>query len=197
MRKLIVSTFLTLDGVMQAPGGTEEDTEGGFNHGGWQMSYIDEAFGQAMDEAFRNTGGMLLGRKTYDIFAGYWPTTGKKEAAEIAGLMNSLPKYVASRTLEKAEWQNTTLLKGDLAEAVTKLKAEDGKDIYVIGSGDLTQTLMKHGLIDEYALMIHPLVLGNGKKLFRDGGPKQELELLSSKPTTTGVMILRYKTKGK
>src|SRR6516162_2130265 len=165
MRKLILISFLTLDGVMQAPGGKLEDTEGGFEYGGWQTAFFGDD-DNSVTEALGKAGALLIGRKTYDIFAGYWPTEGK-DIEFFGPVMNTLPKYVASRTLKKTEWQNSNLLEGDTAEAVAKIKSEAGKDIYMFGSGDLCQTLMRHKLIDEYLLMIHPLVLGSGKRLFR------------------------------
>lgn len=193
MRKLIVISFLTLDGVMQAPGGKDEDTEGGFKYGGWQMPFF-EYDDNPMPENLGKAGALLLGRKTYDIFASYWPTEGK--SVEWFGpFMNNITKYVASKTIHKTEWQNSILLEGDVAEAVARLKEEAGKDIYVLGSGDLCQTLMGQGLIDEYVLMIHPLALGKGKRLFHQDGPKQDLELLKSKITKDGTLVLTYKVK--
>ncbi|TMK21514.1 MAG: dihydrofolate reductase [Actinobacteria bacterium] len=190
MRKLIVSEFLTLDGVMQAPGGPDEDREGGFAHGGWQMPYVDEERGAAILEGFAAADGLLLGRKTYEIFAGYWPSA--PEDNPVAGTMNDFAKYVVSRTLEEPlAWKNSTLVKGDIAEAVTGLKRPPGKDILVIGSGDLAQTLMQRDLIDEYRLMIHPLILGSGKRLFRDGNPTKVLKVADSK-TIGGVLLLTY-----
>ena len=173
-RKVIVSEFLSLDGVMQAPGGPDEDRECGFEHGGWQMQYSDEVYADTVSEGISTSDALLLGRKTYEIFAAYWPTAKDEEDladiadfADFADLMNSIDKYVASRTLDGVEWQNSTLLEGDVAEAVAELKEQSGQDIRVIGSGELVQTLMKHDLVDEYQLMIHPLVLGGGKRLFR------------------------------
>ncbi len=190
-RKLIVISFLTLDGVMQAPGGNVEDTEGGFKYGGWQVPYFTDV-GEAMSGELDKFGALLLGRKTYDIFASYWPTVGR--SVEVYGaFMNNITKYVASRTMQKAEWENSILLKGDVAEAVAKLKAEAGKDIYIYGSGDFSQTLMRRNLIDEYRLLIHPKVLGSGKRLFHQEGPKQDLELLKFKTTKNGVLSLTYK----
>jgi dihydrofolate reductase len=190
MRKLIVSEFLTLDGVMQAPGLPDEDREGGFEHGGWQMPYADEERGAAIMEGFAAADGLLLGRKTYEIFAGYWPSA--PEGDPVAGTMNGFAKYVVSGTLEEPlEWKNSTLLKGDLAKAVTAVKQQPGKDILVIGSGDLAQTLMKLNLIDAYRLMIHPLVLGGGKRLFRDENPTKPLTLVDSK-AIGGVLFLTY-----
>lgn len=191
MRKVIVSEFLTLDGIMQAPGGSDEDLEGGFEHGGWQMPYFDDVAGSAVDEGFAAAGGLLLGRKTYEIFAGYWPNQPADDP--FVGTMNSMPKFVASRTLEEPlKWQNSTLLTGDVAEEVTKLKEQPGGHLMVIGSGDFAQTLMQHGLVDELALMVHPLVLGSGKRLFRDGNPRTPLRLVDSKTSGTGVLILTY-----
>jgi dihydrofolate reductase len=191
MRKLIINEQLSLDGVMQGPGGPDEDTSGGFRHGGWAMPYFDEAMGKAAGEGMGSAGGLVLGRKTYEIFAGYWPHQG--DDAPFAGFLNKVPKYVASRTLkEPLEWNNSHLLEGDVAEAVRKLKEEDGADLVVLGSGDLAQTLMEHGLVDEYSLWIHPLVLGSGKRIFREGGPRFSLKLVDSKTSSTGVLLLTY-----
>ncbi len=193
-RKLIVISFLTLDGVMQAPGKKDEDTEGGFQYGGWQMPFFEGDNDNTVAEEIAKAGALLIGRKTYDIFASYWPTIGKD--IELFGpFMNNITKYVASKTLQKTEWQNSTLLKGDVVDAINKLKEEEeGKDIYMFGSGDLCQTLMRHNLIDEYVLMIYPLTLGIGKRLFREDGPKQDLKLIKSKVTQKGVIVLNYKT---
>jgi dihydrofolate reductase len=193
-RKLIVITFLTLDGVMQAPGARAEDNEGGFQHGGWQMPFFEDDE-NPMAENLDKAGALLLGRKTYDIFASYWPTVGK-DIEWFGPFMNIITKYVASKSLHKTDWQNSILLKGDVNEAVAKLKQEAGKDIYVLGSGDLAQTLMRHNLIDEYLLMIHPLALGPGKRLFQHDGPKQDLELTKSKISKDGVLVLNYRVKG-
>jgi dihydrofolate reductase len=191
MRKVRLNTFLTLDGVMQGPGGADEDLEGGFAHGGWQMPYFDEVGGSVVEEGITTSGGFLLGRKTYDIFAAYWPQAADDD---MAAAINGLPKYVASTTLqEPLEWNNSTLLKGDIAEEVNKLKQEPGKDLDVIGSGSFAQTLMKHDLVDEYRLMIHPIVLGTGKRLFDGGLPIRALELVDTKTTSTGVLILTYR----
>ncbi|HEV8571471.1 MAG TPA: dihydrofolate reductase family protein [Actinomycetota bacterium] len=196
MRKVIVSEFLTLDGVMQAPGGSDEDRRGGFEHGGWQMPYFDEVAGNAVSEGMGASGGFLLGRRTYEIFAAYWPSAPADNP--FAATINSLPKFVASTTLqEPLEWNNSTLLKGDVAEEVAKLKEQPGKDLQVIGSGDLVQTLMQHNLVDEYGLMIHPVVLGTGEHLFKEGIPRTPLRLVDSKTTSTGVLILTYRPEGK
>jgi dihydrofolate reductase len=192
MRKVIVDEFMTLDGVVQAPGGVDEDRDGGFEHGGWQMPYLDDIFGKTVIEGMAEAGGFLLGRRTYELFAAYWPNAPEEEQV-VAAPLNDLPKYVASTTLnEPLEWQNSTLLKGDVTDAVAALKRESGKDIHVIGSGELVQTLMKHGLVDEYRLMIHPLVVGGGKRLFREDGERKPLRLLNSTITTTGVVIATY-----
>jgi dihydrofolate reductase len=192
LRKLFVSEFLTLDGVMQAPGASDEDMEGGFQHGGWQLAYFDEVFAKSMEETMANTGAFVLGRKTYELFAAYWPTA-KEEVGEFADVMNEMPKFVASRTLRvPLPWQNSTLLQGDLGEAITRLKEQDGKDLQVIGSGNLVRSLIQLDLVDSYRLMIHPLVLGGGKRLFAEGGPRIPLRLLDSTTTTTGVLIVTY-----
>jgi dihydrofolate reductase len=193
MRRLVVSEFMTVDGVMQAPGGPEEDTEGGFRHGGWQGPYFDDEVGKSVDDGISRTGGFLLGRKTYEIFAGYWPNATEEETEGFAPVMNNMPKYVASTTLRPPlEWQNSTLLEGDLEQAVRRLKEEDGKDLRVLGSGRLAGWLGERGLVDEYHLMIHPVVLGSGKRLFEDGGPRIPMRLVDSKTTPNGNLILTY-----
>jgi dihydrofolate reductase len=191
--RIVLSEFLTLDGVMQAPGGKDEDTSGGFEHGGWQLDndYIDDVGGQSIMQSFEGADGLLLGRRTYDIFAGYWPTSDEEP---IAGVMNKMKKYVASTTLKSPlEWQNSELLEGDTVEAIRALKKQPGRDLLVIGSGDFAQTLIEGGLVDEYRLMIHPIVVGGGKRLFRDGNPLAKLTLVDSKMSTTGVAILTYR----
>lgn len=189
VRKLIVSEFLTLDGVMQAPGAVDEDREGGFKHGGWQNGLFDDVLGDAIGEIFNETDALLLGRKTYELFADFWP---KAEDA-FAAVMNELPKYVASSTLtEPLAWQNTTLLKGDVADAVAALKDEAGKGIQVIGSSVLVQSLAKRGLVDEYRLQIHPIVIGSGKRLFGDADAPTRMRLTDSRMTPMGVVILTY-----
>jgi dihydrofolate reductase len=194
MRKLIVIEFLTLDGVMQAPGGQDEDRSGGFEHGGWQQPYFDDVFGEAVITGLAEAGGFLLGRRTWEIFAAYWPTAPVEER-DVADPLNNLPKYVASRTLsEPLAWNNSTLIAGDLAEGVRRLKSESGKDLHLFGSGDLMQTLMGDDLIDEYRLMIHPVVLGSGTRLFREGNPCRPLALTDSKTSTTGVLITTYRS---
>jgi dihydrofolate reductase len=193
MRKLVINEFLTLDGVMQAPGGAEEDRTGGFEHGGWQQSYGDDVFGKTVIEGMAEAGGFLLGRRTFEIFAAYWPTAPAEDRA-FAEPLNTLPKYVASRTLhEPLAWSNSTLISGDVAEGVRRLKQESGKDLHVIGSGNLVQTLIANDLIDEYRLMIHPIVLGSGARLFREGNPRRPLTLIDSKTSTTGVVLATYR----
>ena len=196
MRKLIVSEFLTLDGVMQAPGGKDEDPSGGFDRGGWQMPYFDDVFAKRVVAGISNSGGFVLGRKTYDLFFAYWPTA-PQEQKDVAVPLNALPKYVVSRTLrEPLKWENSILLKDDIAEEIRSLKDQPGRDLMTMGSGELVQTMIKEGLVDEYYLMIHPLVLGKGKRLFREGGAGQVLKLVESASSSTGVMILRYQVEG-
>jgi len=192
MRKIVVSEFLTLDGVMQAPGDPNEDRSGGFDKGGWQLPFFDDAFGEFVGAGFAESGAFLLGRLTYDNFAAYWPNQPADDP--VAGPMNETPKYVVSTSLsEPLVWQNSTLIRDDVAGSIRRLKEEDGKNIQVIGSGELVQTLIREGLVDEYQLMVHPIVLGSGKKLFRDGADTGNLELIESKTTTTGVLLLRYR----
>ena len=191
MRKLIVNEFLSLDGVMQAPGDPDEDRSGGFAHGGWQPQYFDEDFAKVAFEGLAETDAYLFGRRTYEIMAAFWPT--QPDDVPFAGSLNGLPKYVASTTLsEPLEWRNSTLLQGDVAKAVAELKEEPGKNIVVLGSGDLVQTLMENDLVDEYGLMINPILLGGGKRLFREGSPKRPLRLVRSMTTSTGVIVATY-----
>jgi dihydrofolate reductase len=192
MRKVIVNEFMTLDGVVQAPGGDEEDTSGGFEHGGWHMPFMDEVAQKDVLEGINEAGGFLLGRRTYEIFAAYWPNAPEEEQV-IAEPLNSKPKYVASTTLtEPLEWQNSTLLQGDLPEAVAALKQEAGGDLHVIGSSDLVQTLIENDLIDELRVMIDPLIVGGGKRIFRDDGALKPMRLLDSQVTSTGAFLARY-----
>jgi len=197
MRKLIVSEFVTLDGVMQAPGGSDEDRSGGFEHGGWQMSYHDDTFGNFVVEGIAGAGGFVLGRKTYEIFAGYWPTASDEEGV-IRDPLNNLPKFVASKTLrDPLPWNNSKVIKGDLAAGIRKLKKENGNHLLVIGSGNLVQTLIQNDLVDEYRLMIHPLVLGSGVRLFGEGNPRRPLELVDTTTSTTGVVLATYRPSEK
>jgi dihydrofolate reductase len=193
MRELIVNTFLTLDGVMQAPGGPEEDDSGGFTYGGWSVNYWDDQMGQIMSEAMSRPFDLVLGRKTYDIFAAFWP-----HAPEEAGgkPLNDATKYVASRGRPSLEWSKSVLIEGDAAEGITALKKEDGPELQVHGSGNLIQTLMRRNLVDRYRLWIFPLVIGSGKRLFSDGTIPAALRLLDSTVSTTGVLIGTYEPAG-
>jgi dihydrofolate reductase len=191
VRNIIVSEFVTLDGVMQAPGNPDEDRTGGFDQGGWQLGYFDDALGSSVMAGLAAAGGFLLGRRTYDIFAAHWPKQPPEDP--LAGIFNELPKYVVSTTLkEPLAWQNSTLIRGDVAGGIAKLKAGNGKDILVIGSGELVNTLATHDLVDEYRLMIHPIVMGTGKRLFREPGGMARLRLVDSKASSTGVLIATY-----
>lgn len=190
MRKLVITEFLSLDGVYQAPGDPDEDTEGGFTKGGWQMQYGDEVFFAAAVEGMAQTDAMLFGRKTYDIMAAYWPTAPAEDV--FAKHLNGVKKYVASRTLDRVDWQNSQLLDGDAAGAVARLKEEPGGAISVLGSGNFAQTLIDNDLVDEYTLLVCPIVLGSGKRFFREAEAVRKLELLDAKPTKTGALLLRY-----
>jgi dihydrofolate reductase len=191
MRMLRVIEFLSLDGVMQAPGSPEEDTEGGFRHGGWQRPYFDEVLGASAAEGMAATDSYLFGRKTYEKMAAYWPTAPDDDP--YAQHLNSTPKYVASRTLQDVAWENSTLIAGEAAEEVAKLKEQPGKNIAVLGSSDLVQTLIDHDLVDEYFLAVFPIVLGSGKRLFREADEVRRLSLVDSKTTGTGGLILTYR----
>ncbi|SNR87293.1 Dihydrofolate reductase [Haloechinothrix alba] len=196
MRKLVVGTFLSLDGVMQAPGGPDEDRDGGFEHGGWLVPHFDDQLGQLMDEWIARCGVLLLGRKTYEIFAAHWPRVSG-DTDPVAATLNSVPKYVATRTLDTATWHNTTLLSGDVAEQVGKLKQQPGGEIQVHGSGNLTQTLMANDLVDEHRLTTFPVVLGSGKRLFADGAVPRAFTLAETTTTSTGVTVTRYERAGR
>jgi dihydrofolate reductase len=193
--RLTLHTFLTLDGVMQAPGGPDEDPDGRFEHGGWSFPYGDQDFGVAVSGWFDQADAFLLGRKTYQIFAGYWPQV-TDPADPVATKLNTLPKYVASTTLDAADWRNSSLLGGDVAAEVAKLKERPGRELQVHGSGQLAQTLIEHDLVDEYRLLYFPVHLGSGKKLFRDGASAAALRLLSTTTTGTGVIIATYEPAG-
>jgi dihydrofolate reductase len=195
MRKLIVLSFITLDGVMQAPGGPEEDPTGDFKYGGWTVGYWDDFLGGVMDEQMANPFDLLLGRKTYEIFAAYWPYV--KSDDPIAGKLNSTKKYVASTTLRKLDWSNSTLIKGDLVQEVKKLKQENGPELQIHGSGNLIQTLLQNDLIDEFRLKIFPITLGMGKRLFGDGTIPASFKLVDSRTSTTGVIVVTYERAGK
>jgi dihydrofolate reductase len=193
MRKVIVNEFMSLDGVAQAPGGADEDTSDGFSHGGWHMRYMEDELAQRWVLAsIVEAGGFLLGRRTFEIFAAYWPNAPEEEQV-IAEPLNTKPKYVASTTLtEPLEWQNSTLLRGEAAKAVAALKQEDGSDLHVIGSTELVQMLIEHSLVDEFRLMLDPVTLGGGKRIFRDDGSLRALRLVDSEVTTTGAILATY-----
>ena len=193
--RLTLHTFLTLDGVMQAPGAPDEDRDGGFAYGGWSFPYGDEDFGRAITGWFDHASAFLLGRRTYQIFAGHWPHV-TDPADPIAGKLNALPKYVASTTLTSADWPGSSLLGGDVATEVAKLKERPGDELQVHGSGALAHTLIEHDLVDEYRLLYFPVHLGTGKKLFRDGAKPAALRLLSATTTSTGVVLAAYEPAG-
>ncbi|HSK99765.1 MAG TPA: dihydrofolate reductase family protein [Rubrobacteraceae bacterium] len=193
MRELIVSTFLTLDGVMQAPGGPGEDDSGGFTHGGWSVNYFDEQVGQFMGEAMSEPFDLVLGRKTYDIFAAHWPHAPEEAGAKP---LNDATKYVASRNRPALEWSNSVLIEGDAAEGIAALKKEAGPELQVHGSGNLVQTLLRHNLVDQYRLLIFPIVIGSGKRLFAEGTTPSGLKLVDSKVSTTGVVMGTYEPAG-
>jgi dihydrofolate reductase len=191
MSRLVVVNNLTLDGVMQAPGRPDEDTRDGFEHGGWAVPYNDEVLGRFMGRRLVDPGHLLLGRRTYEDFHSYWP---HQTDNPFTGVLDRARKYVVSTTLsEPLPWQNSTLLSGDAVDAVTRLKAESDRDIGVLGSGVLLQTLMRHDLIDEYLLLIHPLILGRGRRMFADDAAYAALRLVDSVTTTTGVGIATYR----
>ncbi|MGH3649131.1 MAG: dihydrofolate reductase family protein [Acidimicrobiia bacterium] len=189
MREIVVFNSLTLDGVMQAPGGPDEDRRGGFIHGGWSRPYQDEVMGRVAAEGMAEGGPILLGRLTYENFYSFWPHQTDNPFTEV---LNQAQKYVASRTMsEPLPWENSTLLAGEAEESVADLKAGEGKDIVVLGSGQLLQTLIRHRLVDKYILHIHPLVLGTGRHMFGEG-LHATLDLVGVVPTTTGVLIATY-----
>ncbi len=192
-RRLVTNTFITLDGVMQAPGGPEEDPSGGFNYGGWSANYWDDMMGQVMSEVMSKPFDLLLGRKTYEIFAAYWPYAKEDPAAKL----NSAKKYVVSKTLDQLGWSNSTLLSGEIVKEIRKLKEQNGPEIQVHGSGNLIQTLLEHHLIDEFRIWIFPVLIGKGKHLFGEGEYASNLKLVESKTSTTGVIIATYQPGGK
>lgn len=191
MRKLIVLSFITLDGVMQAPGGPDEDPAGGFKYGGWTVPYFDDVLGKVMAEQMSQSSDLLLGRKTFEIFASYWP----QHEDEWHGI-NQVTKYVASNTLTKHEWSNSVFLKGNVADEIKKIKQQNGPDIQVHGSGHLIQTLLKHDLVDEFWLKIFPVVLGQGKRLFGEGTMPAAFKLTDSKTLPSGVIVASYARAG-
>ena len=193
MRQLIVQTFVTLDGVMQAPGGPGEDDDGGFAYGGWSVNYWDEQMGQVMGEATSRPFAMVLGRRTYDIMAAYWPDAPEEQGARV---FNEAAKYIASRGRPRLEWSNSVLLEGDAAEAIAALKQEDGPELQVHGSANLIQTLLRHNLVDQYRLWVFPVVIGSGKRLFADGTIPAGLKLVDSTVSTTGVVMGTWESAG-
>lgn len=195
MRKLLVTTFLTLDGVMQAPGGPEEDPSDGFAHGGWSVNYFDDDVGRAMDKVMGKPFDLLLGRKTYEIFAGFWPNAPEEAGGKP---LNDATKYVASRTLvqESLEWERSVLVEGDVADGVAALKQQDGPELQVHGSWNLLQTLLRHNCVDEFHLLVFPVVVGTGKRLFADGTIPSGLKLVDSTVSTSGVVIGTYVPAG-
>jgi dihydrofolate reductase len=199
MRKLIVLSFISLDGVMQAPGGPEEDPTGGFKHEGWVAGYFDDFLGKEMDKQISKPFDLLLGRKTYEIFAAHWPyvnTSGDPFAARIKTKFNNAKKYVASKTLTKLDWSNSELVKGDVLKEIKRIKEQDGPEIQVYGSGNLIQTLLKHDLVDELWLKIFPVTLGKGKRLFVEGTIPAGFRLILSETSPSGVIIASYERAG-
>jgi dihydrofolate reductase len=190
MRDLVVLSFVTLDGIVQAPGGPEEDPSDGFDHGGWMVGYWDDEIGAAMGESMAPPFDLVLGRKTYEIFAAHWPHTDEPGAAEL----NNATKHVASRTVNELEWDNSRLIEGDVADGIRALKQEDGPELQVHGSANLIQTLLEHRLIDEFRLKIAPLVLGTGKRLFGDGTTPAGFEVTSSRVLSSGVIAATYRS---
>lgn len=193
MRKLVVNTFITMDGVMQAPGGPEEDTDGDFKYGGWSFHYWDDMMGKTMSEFMAKPFDLLLGRRTYDIFAAHWP---KIENDPTADKLNSAKKYLVSKTLNTADWNNSQLIKTDVVKRIKKLKDEQGPEIQVHGSSSLVQTLLKNDLADEYNLWIFPVTVGKGKRLFGEGTMPGNWKLKSSMASSTGVVINTYEPAG-
>jgi dihydrofolate reductase len=193
MGKLVINQFMTLDGVVQSPGMPEEDASGGFRHGGWQVPYFDDEFGRIVGEDMMRSDAMLLGRKTYDIFAGYWPKAPAEDP--MAARLNAMPKYVASRTMKRAEWSNSTVLGPDLRREVERIKGLHG-EVHVIGSGDLAQSLLRERVVDRLSLFVYPLVLGTGKRLFAGGAVPTALKLTRSHVFGNGSLMLHYEPKG-
>jgi dihydrofolate reductase len=191
MRKVVVNEWTSLEGVIQSAG-ADDDTTGGFEHGGWHLPYFDEVAQEWVVQGYAAAGGFLFGRRTYELLAGYWPNAGEEEQA-IARPLNSLPKYVASRTLtDPLDWEHAALLQGDVPEAVAALKEEEGGELHAVGSSQLVRTLIEHDLVDEFRVMIDPVLLGGGKRWFPDGGALRPLRLVDSRVTTTGAILATY-----
>ncbi len=207
MRDVVVNAFVTLDGVMQAPGGPEEDRTGGFAHGGWSVNYWDQSMGEVMAEWMKAPFDLLLGRRTYEIFAAHWPHAGQGARNDLGGTasevedpaaqaLNSARKYVASRTLRSVVWNNSVLLEGDAADAVTQLKAEDGPTLAVHGSSELIQTLLARDLVDEIRVWTFPVTVGRGKRLFGGGTRAGAFRMVASTTSSTGAVITTYRRAG-
>jgi len=194
--QLTVTTFLSVDGVYQGPGGPDEDRSGGFDRGGWLAPLFDDATGAFISEVFGRVDAFLLGRRTYDIFAGYWPAAPEAEDP-VASKLNTLPKYVASSTLKDPAWQNTSVLQGDLATAVRELKARDGRELQVHGSGMLVRSLLAEDLVDRLNLLTFPVIVGAGRRLFPEAGIAVGLSLEETRTTPSGVTISVYRAKGR
>ncbi len=194
MRKIITTTFVTLDGVMQAPGGHQEDTSNGFSMGGWSANYWDKMMGEIMDRFMGMPFELLLGKHTYDIFAAFWPHTQQDQSVAVP--FNATKKYVVSHSAQELSWQNSTLITGDVVSALKKLKEEPGPDLWVHGSGNLIQTLLKEHLIDQMHIWTFPVTVGGGKRLFESGIPADEYKLIDSKTSTTGVVVATYEPAG-
>jgi len=192
MRKIVAITQLTVDGVMQGPGGPEEDPTNGFTLGGWAMPFVDESLSQAIHETIAGEFDMLLGRRTYEIFAGYWP----KQNGEIAKAFNKATKYVVTRTLDRLEWKKSQRIDGDVVEEVRRRKTSNGPALHVWGSSELLQTLIAADLVDEYRMWVSPVVLGEGKRLFENGVPPRALTLVETRSTPRGVLVNTYRPGG-
>jgi dihydrofolate reductase len=198
MRRVVVDEWMSLGGVVQAPGNPQEDTTGGFAHGGWHLPYFDEMSQKWVVDYLTEAGGFLLGRRTYEILGNYWATNTSEEEQVVARPLNSKTKFVASTTLtEPLDWQNSSLLRGDIAEAVRALQKQDGGDLHVMGSTQLVHTLIENDLVDEFRLMIDPVVLGGGKQLFLDDGARRSLRLVEGQVTATGAFLATYARAGR
>jgi dihydrofolate reductase len=193
--RLIVTAFLSLDGVMQAPGAPDEDRSGGFDQGGWLVPYADDDMGRLVGDSISAADAFLLGRRTYELFAAYWPQVTDEDDA-VASRLNSLPKYVVSTTLDRLSWTNSTLVTRDVPAEVARLKREPGQELQAHGSGELVRTLAARGLVDEYRLWLYPVVLGAGKRLFADGSAPAALQLVDTKTTASGVAVHTYRPVG-
>jgi dihydrofolate reductase len=193
MRKIIAITHVTLDGVMQSPGGPEEDPSGGFTHGGWTVAYRGEVGGQAIGEIIAGEFDMLLGRRTYDNFASFWPNHGDNP---IGKAFNKATKYVVTRSLDQLDWENSRRIGGDVVGEVRQLKASDGPEFHIWGSSELLQTLIAADLVDEYRMWVFPVVLGEGKRLFENGVPPRGLSLVATRSTPSGVVLSTYRLAG-